>query len=311
VLVLGVVVVTGFAVRFATGSDGTSARPATAVTTAPTSAAPAIDPVDARALRPPIEPVESGAASCSGSDGPVLRVLQLNIHFGTARNGAIDLRALADQISAVEPDLVSLNEVDDGTLRSGRVDEARYLATATGLHAVYGPNLPWEGGVFGNAVLSRLPVLASENLRLPVADGLEPRGMLTVRVRVAGRVVSFSSVPLSDGESGRVSRERQALAIGGVVRRASGPTIVAGDLNARPGDLPVRVLRQYLLDAQELGGTGPGNTVPEPEPRSRIDYVLHDNAFAVEPGSTRVLPSPSDHRAVLTRLAIRAARCGD
>jgi hypothetical protein len=24
-----------------------------------------------------------------------------------------------------------------------------------------------------------------------------------------------------------------------------------------------------------------------------------------------VLPSPSDHRAVLTRLALRAARCGD
>jgi hypothetical protein len=41
---------------------------------------------------------------------------------------------------------------------------------------------------------------------------------------------------------------------------------------------------------QQQGGTGRGDTIPEPAPRSRFDYVLYDHHFAVMPGSTRVLP---------------------
>jgi len=49
--------------------------------------------------------------------------------------------------------------------------------------------------------------------------------------------------------------------------------------------------------------------LPEPAPQRRIDYVLYDDGFAVVPGSTRVLASSSDHRAVLTELALLPARC--
>jgi endonuclease/exonuclease/phosphatase family metal-dependent hydrolase len=291
-----------------TASGGSTARTTTPVTTAATSIATPVDP--GRALRPPHAPVAVGDdGRCSTRGGPILRVLQQNIHFGTNRSGALDLTALADEIDAVRPDLVSLNEVDVGTLRTGHLDEVRYLAGATGLHAVYGPNLPWQGGVFGNAVLSRSPALYSRNLRLPVTAGLEQRGLLSVTVRIGGRTISFSSVHLSDGDSGRASRVLQARAVDDAVARSPTPTIVAGDLNAAPGDLPVRILRQHLLDAQELGGTGEGPTIPEPMPRNRIDYVLYDNAFAVVPGSTRVVASPSDHRGVFTELALLPPGC--
>jgi endonuclease/exonuclease/phosphatase family metal-dependent hydrolase len=237
-------------------------------------------------------------------------VLQFNIHFGVSRNGGVDLGRLAAEIRAARPDLVSLNEVDDGTLRSLRTDEAAYLAGATGLHAVYGPNLPWQDGLFGNAILTRYPVLDSRNLRLPVASGLEPRGLLTTSLRVGDRTVSFWSTHLTDGPEGRTSRIEQAEAVAALLRQASDPTIVAGDLNAQPDSRPVRILRQRLLDAQEEGGTGAGQTIPEASPRSRFDYVFYDNAFAVVAGSTRVLPSASsDHRAVLTELALRPSRC--
>jgi endonuclease/exonuclease/phosphatase family metal-dependent hydrolase len=96
-----------------------------------------------------------------------------------------------------------------------------------------------------------------------------------------------------------------------VLRQAAYPTILAGDLNSRPGSVPVRILRHYLLDAQELGGTGSGDTVPETSPRSRFDYVLYDQHFAVVPGSTLVRSSPSsDHRSVFTQLFLLPSRCG-
>jgi endonuclease/exonuclease/phosphatase family metal-dependent hydrolase len=236
-------------------------------------------------------------------------VLQFNIHFGVSRGGLIDLAGIAAEIEAARPDLVSLNEVDSGTARTGRIDEARYLAGATGLEAVYGPNLPWEGGRFGNAVLSRYPVVASRNLRLPGVPGLEPRGLLTATVRVGHRPLSFSSMHLSDGPDGRRSRILQAQAVATALQHVSHPTILAGDLNSQPRGLPVRILRQYFLDAQGQGGTGRGDTIPEPAPHSRFDYVLYDHHLAVMPGSTRVLPSSSsDHRSVLTELALLPKR---
>ncbi len=85
---------------------------------------------------------------------------------------------------------------------------------------------------------------------------------------------------------------------------------MAGDLNSLPDDVPMRILRQFLLDAQEEGGTGDGDTVPESAPQNRFDYVLYDDAFVVVPGSTRARPSASsDHRSVFTELALLPRRC--
>jgi len=243
-------------------------------------------------------------AGCQGRRSPVLRVLQFNIRAGITGTGAVDLPQIAAEINAAQPDLVSLNEVDSDTRRT-RLDEPAYLAGATGMHVVYGPNLIYDGGPFGNAVLTRYPVVETHNVRLPDAGAVEPRGLLTVIVRVDGQRVAFSSTHLTDGEEGRQSRILEALAVARALHSTTAPTIVAGDLNSDPTDVPARILRQHLLDAQEEGGIGPGDTIPEANPSSRIDYILYDPHFAVVPGSTRVLASDSsDHRSVFTKLAL-------
>jgi endonuclease/exonuclease/phosphatase family metal-dependent hydrolase len=236
---------------------------------------------------------------------PVLRVLQFNIRAAISEDdGGVDVAQIAAEIKAVQPDLVSLNEVDSQTLRT-RVDEPAYLAEATGLHVVYGPNLIYDGGHFGNGILTRYPVVESHNLRLPGTYGLEPRGLLTVIVSVDGRRLAFSSTHLSEGSNGREGRLLQALAVAGALHSMATPTILAGDLNSEPTDGPERILRGHLLDAQEQGGTGPGDTFPEANPNSRFDYILYDDHFAVVPGSTRVQTSnSSDHRSVFTKLTL-------
>ncbi len=229
--VVVLVAVVALAVGLASAPGGTSTGTTTPVITASVSAVGPVAP-PAGPLAPRLRPV-AAPASCSNA-ARVLRVLQFNIHFGVSRNGGLGLTALADEITAVRPDLVSLNEVDSRTFRSRRIDEAAYLAQATGLHGVYGPNLPWEGGLFGNAILSRHPVVATSNVHLPRAPGLERRGLLTATVRIGDRTVAFSSMHLSDGPDGRVSRTLEARTVAAVLSHAAYPTVVAGDLNARP-----------------------------------------------------------------------------
>jgi endonuclease/exonuclease/phosphatase family metal-dependent hydrolase len=252
--------------------------------------------------------VATGRAGCPDRRGPVLRVLQFNIRAARNDEGRVDLPEIAAEIRAVRPDLVSLNEVDTDTTRT-HADEPAYLAGATGLHVVYGPNVIYDGGPFGNAVLSRYPVVDSHNLRLPGTTGMEPRGLLTVMVDVAGRRVVFASTHLSDGIDGRESRPLQALAASRALRSTSAPTILAGDLNSVPADLPARILRRHLLDAQQEGGSGPGDTYPQTSPGSRLDYILHDRRLAVLPGSTQVRASgSSDHRSLFSRLTLLGGR---
>jgi endonuclease/exonuclease/phosphatase family metal-dependent hydrolase len=315
-VVVALVVVLAVAVWLFGSSGGTpSGAPSTSsptVVTAPTSSAPTAKPPGPRKhhhrVRSPLQPIEIHRdPSCPVRPPRLLRVMQFNIHAGVSRYGGVGLARIAAEIRAAHPDVVSLNEVDSGTVRSGHADEAAYLDRATGLRAVYGPNLfGYDGGRFGNAILSRFPIRETHNTPLPGKPHAEPRGLLEATLRIGHRDVSFYSVHLSQGVRGAAQRARQAEAIARVIRPAGRPTIVSGDLNSRPGDLPVRILRQYLLDAQEVGGTGAGLTVPEGSPRSRIDYILYDNHFAALPRSTRVLASgSSDHRSVWTELVLR------
>ncbi len=290
--------------------DSSSATP-TPVVTAPVSTAttPSVGSVDPGALGPGLrESGEASRAGCRGRPGPVLRVLQFNIRTGLTDDGSVDLDQIAAEIEAVRPDLVSLNEVDTDTTRT-RADEPAYLSRATGMHVVYGPNLIYDGGPFGNAVLSRYPVVDSRNLRLPWTDDVEPRGLLTVVVDVDGRNVAFSSTHLSSGAFAHESRLLQALVIRRALGAATLPSIVAGDLNSVPTDVPARILRQGLLDAQQEAGTGSGDTYPDAHPDGRFDYVLHDRHFAAVPGSTHARPSrSSDHRSVFTKLRLLSRR---
>jgi endonuclease/exonuclease/phosphatase family metal-dependent hydrolase len=242
----------------------------------------------------------------------IVHVLQFNIHAGVSRYGSNGLAEIAAEIQTWHPDIVTLNEVDSDGARSGRVDEATYLAQATGMHDIFGANLVQaDGHRFGNAILSRYPVMQSTNTRLPRVSGSEPRGLLHAVLRVDGRAVDVYSVHLTQGaRTGLPQRITQAEAITRTLRAGHRPTILAGDLNSRPGTLPVRILRGYLLDAQEQGGTGTGATVPAGRPVNRIDYVLYDNHFRPTPGGTRVLASSSsDHRAVYSELILLHRHC--
>ncbi|MGC4109230.1 MAG: endonuclease/exonuclease/phosphatase family protein [Nocardioides sp.] len=312
-------VVLGLLGAFATavwvlGSHG-GTPPASGRTSGPLASTPTASGPDRTAhhrhrhLRDPLQPVRIHRdPGCPIRPPQIVQVMQFNIHAGISRFGGLGLARIAAEIRAAHPDIVSLNEVDSDTTRSDRIDESSYLAAATGMHPVYGPNLfGYDGGRFGNAILTTFPVESTRNIRLPHRRHTEPRGLLEADLRIGRQTVAFFSVHLSQGHvRGEDARVRQAEAMAGVVRGTRRPVIVSGDFNSRPTDLPVRIMRQYLLDAQEQGGTGSGLTVPEADPQNRIDYILYDNHFGIVPGSTQVLPSgSSDHRSVWTELVLR------
>ncbi len=107
-----------------------------------------------------------------------MRFVTYNIHFGVGRDGFHDLDRIAAAVEGA--DVIALQEVERFWPRSDMADQPRELAKRLpGYWWVYGANLdlhsaegfPGEASdrrrQFGNMLLSRTPIRASENIPLP------------------------------------------------------------------------------------------------------------------------------------------------
>jgi len=102
-------------------------------------------------------------------------VLTYNIYHGEDANGGSNLDAVAGIIKSLEPDLVALQEVDNKTARAKGLDLTAELSRRTGMHGVFGKAMDYDGGGYGEAVLSRYPVIETKNNPLPHSAKAEPR----------------------------------------------------------------------------------------------------------------------------------------
>jgi endonuclease/exonuclease/phosphatase family metal-dependent hydrolase len=244
-------------------------------------------------------------AGCAASPAPgPLAVMTYNIHHGEGTDGRFDLERLADVIIESGADLVALQEVDRATRRASGVDQAATLGRLTGMHAVYGPAMDYDGGAYGVAVLSRHPVHEVVNEALPYTPGHEPRTALAVRVDAPDCAFHFIATHLQhDVEVDRIAQARAIVALAG---RLPPPVVVAGDLNAELDDPPMAAFAHGWRAAAGPDATSP-LTWPSEIPTVRIDYVL------LGPGTAdwridgvEVIPEPiaSDHRPVVARLRL-------
>lgn len=238
-----------------------------------------------------------------------LRVLCYNIHYGQGNDGVYDLERLAEVIKAVKPDLVALQEVDVMVRRSGKVHQAAKLGELCGLKSYYGPTQHYQGGLYGNAVLTNLPVLDVLIHPLPYTEATPelttyPRAAIAVTVKgPGGKPLRFISTHFQHNvESDRVD---QAHAINALFA-ADGdtvPTILTGDMNATPAAEPVRVLLTKWENAIDPAAAP---TVPSQDPTSRIDYIFYRSATQFRVEETRVIDEAmaSDHRPVFAVLTL-------
>ena len=233
-----------------------------------------------------------------------IRVVTYNIHHGEGTDGKLDLERIAAVINAEKPDLVGLNEVDQGVRRSQGIDEPAVLAKLTGMTHVFEKNIDHDGGKYGNAVLSRLPIVRHENHKLPSDYEGEQRGVLEIEVGDKDESLLFLCTHL-DYRPDDHERLASIETIENVVAHSDGqPVILAGDLNATPES---KVMETF---AKTWGrsNSDPVATFPAAKPEKQIDYILFRPAAEWEVVECRVLDEAvaSDHRGMMAVLRRKA-----
>ena len=228
---------------------------------------------------------------------PTFRVMTYNIHHGEGTDGRFDLDRLADVIRAQSPVFVALQEVDQRTRRAHGYDQARTLAALIDMYPVYGRAMDYDEGGYGDAVLSKYPVIRSGVERLPHTDGYEPR----VAVWVDANVPDFGLVRFASTHwqhnllEDRIAQSRHVADFFSMRDRSIPPiVIVAGDLNAQPDAEPMQIMFEQFTDAAAANAEP---TFPSEGANIRIDYILIRTGDPAKPVRAWTLDEPlaSDH----------------
>ncbi|MFN3522126.1 MAG: endonuclease/exonuclease/phosphatase family protein [Phenylobacterium sp.] len=231
------------------------------------------------------------------------RILTYNVHRCVGVDRRLDVGRVAAVIARLEPDIVALQELDVGRLRTNGVDQAHEIAQRLDMAFHFHPALRVEEELYGDAILTSLPerkIKAGPLPGHPRMPGLEPRGALWIEVEIEGRRLQVINTHL-----GLVPREQhlQAAHLAGPQwlgdPDCAGPTILLGDFNATTSSVVHRALTARLRQSRALAERPtPSATFPSPFPVLRIDHlfvsediVVHE-VFAPFDPLTRVA---SDH----------------
>ena len=249
----------------------------------------------------------SGCATKSVTPTAVaFRVMTYNIHHGEGLDGKVDLARIAELIKRERADIVALQEVDKGVARTQQRDLTAELAKLTGMTGVFSNNFHYQGGEYGNAVLTRFPVLATQNTHYQMLRTNEQRGLLELTLNVHGRELCLLDTHL-DFRHDDAERLLNLIKIREILSLHAGqPVILCGEFNDTPDSRTHRRLKLFMNDAWEMVGQGDGFTFYDNQPHRRIDYVWLSPASSVKPVKAWVPTSAaSDHLPLLVEMELR------
>lgn len=206
-------------------------------------------------------------------DGFPVRVMAYNIHQGFGTSGAFTLEDIAQVIEAESADIIALQEVSRAWLVDGSVDTLSWLSQRLDMDYAWGPA---ADSAWGNAVLSRYPILHVENHEMPNNDDFPlDRALLWVEIDIGEesplRIMATHFHHIRDEGEYRIPQTEAVLERWNSALQ----TVLLGDLNGEPRDREIMMLAEAgLLDAfVDSGKSGHGSTSPSDGPNRRIDYV--------------------------------------
>jgi endonuclease/exonuclease/phosphatase family metal-dependent hydrolase len=248
-----------------------------------------------------------------GSHTETLRIMTYNVHSCIGMDGKFSPGRIARVIALYEPDIVALQELDVGRLRTGEIDQAHVIAHELEMDYHFHPAFRLEEEKYGDAVLTHhsMRLVQAQGLpSLPNRPDLEPRGALWVAVIVNGCEIQLINTHLGLSYRERLLHADTLLGpewLGHPECRA--PAILCGDFNAMPGSTVYRRISGPLHDAQMLlDSHQPQRTWFGRYPVSRIDHVFVSDkitVLGVKVPRTELTCMASDHLPLIVDVAIQ------
>lgn len=263
-----------------------------------------------------------------------MKLLTYNIHHWEGTDGRVDAARMAEVIRESGADVVALNEVfhpacqePDGQPLLETMARSLSMAYVFGETVSFYPDAGFPAP-YGNALLTRYPILSAEAHLMVALPGREQRGFLRAALDTGEAVPLTLYVTHLDHrhEDARLAQIKSMLGL--IARCGDHPHIILGDFNAltpskdsRHPDMPKKSGREVIwggqvvthllqagyVDAYAATGHGSAETWPTENPQARIDYAFLSPPLAARlrrcrRWETALAHVASDHFPVLLEL---------
>lgn len=231
----------------------------------------------------------------SAADVLSTKIVTYSIHHGLDAAGNENLDGQAAVIAKYAPDFVALQAVDNGVVRSGRVNQAQKIAEKNAMVATFARAITLDGGEYGVALLSKVAPISVQ--RIPLDYSGEDRVIL---------ICEFADCFVATTHLSSTAAEQQTAvtALTNAAANATKPFLIAGLLNCDPGSTVLTEIQRHftLLNDQFVPNK------PATNPTKCASYVglLNTNGFKATTLAQQVgaEPAASDYRPLYVEVRV-------
>ena len=201
-----------------------------------------------------------------------LTIVTYNINHGEGVDGLYSSIRIARTLEQYDPDLIALQEVDMGTNRVNQDLQVEIIAKHLEMFYLFGKTVNYIGGEYGNAILSKYPIISSQNSDISPYNAPEKRRLLRATIDLGFKTLKFYSTKFGIMDDEIIYNSER---IGKFMNRMEPdyPVIFGGDFGVKPYSLLLKDLMNTMIDL----GTRFNNqstTYPTRLTSRRLDYIL-------------------------------------
>lgn len=206
----------------------------------------------------------------TGQGYPV-RIMTYDLNSGFNTKGKLDIEEIAKVIEGTNSDIVALQEVSRGSVANGRLDMLAWLSQRLRMPYVFEPT---SGKFWGNAILSRYPILAFSRENLPPPDVSMPSGLLAALIDLGnGQTIKVITTEFNHTEKNADVGQSQAKAVLDFWA-GTNVTVILGNLNAQPDAPEIDAFNHAgLRDAAGKENKDRAYTYMSDDTPQRLDYI--------------------------------------
>lgn len=201
-----------------------------------------------------------------------LTIVTYNINHGEGVDGLYSSIRIARTLEQYDPDLIALQDVDMSTNRVNQDLQIEIIAKHLEMFYLFGKTVDYIGGEYGNAILSKYPIISSQNSDISPYNAPEKRRLLRATIDLGFKTLKFYSTKFGIMDDEIIYNSER---IGKFINRMEPdyPVIFGGDFGVKPYSLLLKDLMNTMIDL----GTRFNNqstTYPTRIMSRRLDYIL-------------------------------------
>lgn len=228
---------------------------------------------------------------------------------------SIDVKGVADFIYNNNIAICALQEVCNNMEGGDYYHQARYISclltekTQTQYYYAFAPSLSGyhdENAYYGNAIISKYPILSYRTVELkyidePVHNGYEHRILLIAEINVDGEILTVISTHFDLKEDARMFDADALLA---ELENIKTSVLLMGDLNSNPNSEVIQKIlsKLYIPDADGEEFL----TFPYNAPTRQIDYIMFSEGITVMNPRVITDATVSDHLPFVLSIKLNA-----